>query len=103
MNEDNLNQLASSLDSATLELLGPLRTTKTLDQGALERVKGLIDQISACLGPELLVSRDLTGRLWFVFTAMLAEAEHAKANRQQIETEAWDVQERLRRLFGPHF
>ncbi len=103
MSPVDLRGLSVSFDSAVLQLLGPLRVSKILDEGAFARVSSLIVEIGDSLSPQAEVPKELAGRLWFVFTAMLAEAEHARTNREQIEMAAWDLQEKLRKIFGPHF
>jgi hypothetical protein len=103
MSAIDMKELSASFDSAALQLLGQLRTSKTLDDRALAKVSSLIEGIGKAVEAQAEVPKDLVGKLWFVFTAMLAEAEHARANREQIEIAAWGIQEKLRKIFGPQF
>lgn len=88
-----------TLDELTTRILLPLRTSKTLDLPGLEALRGLVaagrrdglfdDQISV----------RLAGKLWFIFSAMLAEAGHCR-EPEPILREAHDYQEVLLRAFG---
>jgi len=103
MSLDALDRSVAALDEIILDLLGPLRMSKKLDRHVLQRVTDLIDEIGEHLAGEPLVPKKHVGTLWFIFTMMLAEAQHARTNREEIELAAWDVAERLQKIFGPHF
>lgn len=98
-----VEQITVEIDSLMLDVLGPLRTSKTINQTAFTKLKGKIDNLLPMMETQQYVPKELVGKLWFIFTSMLSEAEHAKTNREEIEILAWDIQERLRRLFGPKF
>jgi hypothetical protein len=62
------------------------------------------DLIRAKINEDDLVPRRLTGTLWFIFTSILTEAEHAhKHSPEPILDAAWNYEERLRKSFGPKF
>ena len=98
-----IEEITTIIDGLMLDLLGPLRTAKTINQGALTQLTEALDALQPLLELETMVPKNLVGKLWFIFTSMLSEAEHARSNREQIETAAWGIQERLRHLFGPKF
>lgn len=98
-----IEEITAKIDALTLDLLGPLRMSKTINHGALAKLTEALDALGPLLEPETMISKSLAGKLWFIFTSMLSEAEHARSNREQIEIVAWDIQERLRRLFEPRF
>ena len=100
---EQINSITNEIDSLLLDFLGPLRTSKTINQSIFFKVTQAIDRLQPLIDRETLVPKVLVGKLWFIFTSMLSEAEHAKDKREQIEIAAWDIQERLRRLFGPQF
>ena len=100
---EEIENIINEIDSLLLDLLGPLRSSKTLNANAIARLTQSLDRLSPLLAEEQLVPKVLVGKLWFIFTSMLSEAEHAKDTREQIEIAAWDIQERLRRIFGPRF
>ncbi len=49
-----------------------------------------------------MIPRRLAGKLWFLFTQMLTEADHA-SSPEEILRGAWSYQEQLEKLFGPWF
>lgn len=102
MNNTRVSELSVQINEAIPALLGPLRTQKQLDRNALTKIEAILVELSQELSSSENVSKQLVGRLWFIFTSMLGEAEHAK-NRDEIEIAAWGIQEKLRRIFGPHF
>ncbi|NOZ12426.1 MAG: hypothetical protein GXO69_02115 [Acidobacteria bacterium] len=98
-----IEQITAEIDSLMLDLLGPLRASKTINQAAFTKLKEKMDNLLPLMETQQQVPKELVGKLWFIFTSMLSEAEHAKTNREEIEILAWDIQERLRCLFGPKF
>ena len=103
MSNERLSQLVSKLDRLILEVLVPLRSSKTIDSAVFQRLESALSELGDALHDEELVPKALAGNLLFLFTTMLTEAEHAKEGRQAIETAAWAIEESLRRIFGPHF
>jgi hypothetical protein len=97
-----LANIEAKLDEATTALLPPLRATKHLDPQAFAELIGVLDELAPILAVDELVSRRLVGKLWFVFTAMLTEAEYAREPEALLDA-AWSYQERLRSIFGPSF
>lgn len=97
-----LDELEARLDRATTALLPALRTTKQVESLALVELLEVADGFAAALDGCDVVPRALVGKLWFVFTAMLTEADHAREPEPILDA-AWNFQERLRRTFGPVF
>ena len=102
MNNEKANAFELKTDKLTLEIMGPLRLSKTLNNEALAKLIALLEEVRPLLESNEQVPRTLTGKLWYVFCAMLAEADHAK-NPEPILNAAWKIQEKLRLVFGPHF
>lgn len=98
----DLGDLEARFDKATTALLPSLRATKRLDSLALVELLDVADGFAAGLFGRDEVSRALVGKLWFVFTAMLTEADHASEPEPLLDA-AWSYQERLRKIFGPTF
>lgn len=92
--------LKNRFDSVVLDVLGPIRLRKEINNNALHELKSIMEELRLALANEEYVPRPLVGELWFVFTSMLSEADHAR-NPEPILNEAWDIAERLRRIFGP--
>ena len=105
MKEAELKEIVEQIDTLSAELLLSLRKggkAKQLDKNLFTRLTSAMEELERLLSNENHVSKDLVGTLWFIFTSMLAEADHAN-DPQPILAAAWDVQERLSRIFGPHF
>ncbi|HEX8255749.1 MAG TPA: hypothetical protein VF846_21600 [Thermoanaerobaculia bacterium] len=100
MKIEQIGQLKSRFDRIVIDVLGPLRSTKQINREAVDALTALLDELRLLLADEEYVPRTFVGELWFVFTAMLSEADHAK-DPEPILIDAWTVAERLRRIFGP--
>lgn len=98
----DLAAIEQRLDEVTAALLPPLRANKTLVPAAVEQLMVIGSDLAATAAQESTVPRSLVGKAWFVFTAMLAEADHTNSP-EPILTVAWQWQEWLRRGFGPTF
>jgi hypothetical protein len=98
----DLEGLEARLDDLTIPLLGPLRTSKTLDGTVMEDLLQLGDELGETLSGRATVPTALVGKALFVFTAMLAEADHARSPEPILDA-AWQWQEKLQRAFGPKF
>lgn len=98
----DLAAIETRLDDVTTALLPPLRASKTLSPGVVDELMVIGRDFAEAVASESVVSRTLVGKTWFVFTAMLAEADHT-ATPEPILTVAWQWQEWLRRAFGPTF
>jgi hypothetical protein len=94
-----LSEIESKLDAVTTDLLPELRATKVVNVAAYTDLLALADELVHQSGTLQLVPRRLVGKLWFVFTAMLIEAEYVK-DSEEIANAAWDYQVRLARFFG---
>jgi hypothetical protein len=99
---NQLDDLESRLDTLTTKILVPLRTAKQIDQVALADLNQLVDDMIREIGDEPTISRALAGKLWFIFTHMLAEAGHTRSP-EHILRGAWSFEGQLEKLFGPWF
>jgi hypothetical protein len=95
---NQLDRFESRLDALTTEILVPLRVSKTVQSKAISELYALADELADALKDEELIPRRLAGKLWFVFTQMLAEADHTRMP-DDILMSAWGYQDRLRRIF----
>jgi hypothetical protein len=99
---NRLDEFESRLDALTTEMLLPLRVSKSVQSDATNELYALADELAVALKDEELVPRRLTGKLWFVFTQMLAEADHTRMP-DDILMSAWGYQDRLVNIFGPTY
>jgi hypothetical protein len=97
-----LPELEARLDALTTEILLPLRASKVVDSEAINRLYELADDLAAEIGGLDAVPRLLAGKLWFVFTQMLSEADHTRSP-DDILMSAWAYESRLEKIFGPFF
>jgi hypothetical protein len=88
----------SVVDDAITRLVIPLRMSKDLDLDAIQILLQCVDQLKDLLGTSPTIPRQLAGKLWFVFTQMLAEAGHTRAP-EPILRAAWEYEYQLSRLF----
>ena len=97
---NDLSQISERFDHAVLDLLGPIRMKKQVDDTALATMTVVLDDLAAALKDQAYVPKKLVGNLWYVFTAILAESGHTK-DPAPLLSAAWQIQERLERIFGP--
>lgn len=68
--EENINKLS-------VDLLIPIRTSKTVDKKVFDELYLLLDELKVLIKGELIIRRKLAGMLFFLYTSISAEAEHA--------------------------
>jgi len=95
-------ELEARLDALTTDILLKLRASKEVDSDAIIRLYELVDYLAVEIGDSDTVPRKLTGKLWFLFTQMLGEAEHTRSPND-ILMAAWGYENRLEKIFGPFF
>jgi hypothetical protein len=95
-------EFEARLDALTTEILLPLRASEEVDSEAMNRLYKLVEDRAAEIGGSDAVPRRLTGKLWFVFTQMLSEADHTRSPGD-ILMSAWGYESRLEKIFGPSF
>jgi hypothetical protein len=96
-----LARLEYELDVLTTRLLLPIRASKEVDDDAVASLLRVVTELGETLdrsGSDC-ISRKLAGKLWFVFTQMLSEADHTRAPEEILQA-AWRYQDRLDWLFG---
>ena len=96
------SEVEERLDRLTTDLLLPLRAEKRVVRDRLNDLCALVadGRAEGFFAGE--IETRLAGKFWFVFCAMLAEADYAQ-DPNSILNEAWRYQEELRRAFGPTF
>lgn len=83
-------------------LLSLRRSNKSLDESALIKMQGILDEFYIALSEQKYVPRLLAGDMWNVFGTMLFEANYVQDERlkKKIEAVAWDIEMRLLKIFG---
>lgn len=97
-----IDELEARLDELTIAILLPLRASKELDRQSLASLNLLVNDLTIEVGNTQEFSRRLTGKLWFIFTQMLSEADHT-CSPEAILDSAWTYQDQLEKLFRPSF
>lgn len=98
----NLSDIERRLDALTVPLLGPLRANKTIEPHAASELRLLGRSLAETAAQAESIPRLLVGKSWYVFTAMLAEADHSPSP-DPIREIAWEWAEFLRMAYGPTF
>lgn len=102
MRTQRVNELNQQIDELVLGILGPACISKQVPQEPLQKLHAILDELAQLLETEDLVPKSLPGRLMFIFSSLLAEAEHA-ANPEPLLNDAWAIQDKFTRVFGPRF
>jgi hypothetical protein len=97
-----IDELENRLDTLTTAILMPLRASKHVDQQAVAHLLQLVDDLISEVGDAPMIARRLAGKLWFVFTQMLSEADHTRSPEEILHS-AWRNQDQLQKLFGPWY
>jgi hypothetical protein len=97
-----IDELENRLDALTTAILMPLRASKHVDSQAMDKLSQLVADLITDVGDAPLMPRRLTGKLWFIFTQMLSEADHTRSPEQILHS-AWRYAGQLEELFGPRY
>lgn len=97
-----IEEIEARLNTLTMDLLLPLRAAKEVNSAALNGLFEVVDELVEEIGEDANVPRLLTGKLWFIFTQMLSEADHTRSPEGILDS-AWRYESRLEHIFGPIF
>jgi hypothetical protein len=96
------SELETRLDGLIATILPPMRATKYVDRAAFDELAKLVNDVIAEVGDSPDIPRRLVGKLWYIFTQAITEAEHS-ATPAEIVQYAWSYEQQLTKLFGPWF
>jgi hypothetical protein len=68
----------------------------------MDQLSQLIADLISEVGDAPMIPRQLTGKLWFIFTQMLSKADHTRSPEEILHS-AWRYQDQLQKLFGPWY
>ena len=97
-----IDEFEDRLDSLTTVVLLPLRASKHVDHQAVKHLCQLVTDLISEVGDVPVFPRRLTGKLWFIFTQMLSEADHTRSPEEILDS-AWRYESQLEKLFGPWY
>ena len=100
MKDDPVEGTLKKIEDVVSRIVHAARLGKVVDQERLEMLLVLLDDLADQLTGVEMIRKDMVGMLWYPFTALLAEADHAQEPDALIRA-AWEIKERLRRIFGP--
>jgi hypothetical protein len=98
----DLAGIETRIDELTAPLLVPLRTSKVIDGIVFADLLAVGKDFVDAVGRVEVVPKSLVGKVWFIFTTMLAEAEHTRAPEPILDA-AWQWEDLLSNAFGPRF
>jgi hypothetical protein len=75
----SLSELEARLGALTTRILPPLRPTKYVDRDGLAQLSEPVRDIIAAVDDSPDTCRQLAGKLWFVFTQALSDADHCES------------------------
>lgn len=76
MIDDRIIEIEESINKLTVDLIVPIRTSKTVNKEAFDKLYLLLDELKVLIKGELIISRKLAGLLFFIYTSISAESEH---------------------------
>jgi hypothetical protein len=77
MTNDRMREIEDIINELAVDLLVPIRASKIVNKEAFDQLYLLLDEVKISIKGEKLISRKLAGMLFFIYTAVSAEAEHA--------------------------
>lgn len=77
MINDRIIEIEEAINKLTVGLLVPIRTSKTVNKEMFDNLYVLLDELQELMKGEVLINRKLAGLLFFIYTSVSAEAEHA--------------------------
>ena len=96
------SELETRLDGLITTILPPMRATKYVDRAAFDELAKLVNDVIAEVGESPDIPRRLVGKLWFIFTRAMTEADRSAAPAEILQY-AWSYEQQLTKLFGPWF
>lgn len=80
MNEKRVLEIESEINSILLEILEPIRMSKTVNMEVFSRFYELLEELKEILSCKEVIPRKLAGLLFFIYKTMVAESEHSNYN-----------------------
>lgn len=74
---DRMIEIEESINKLIVDLLVPIRASKTVNKEAFDKLYFLLDELKVLIKGEILITRKLAGSLFFIYTTVSAETEHA--------------------------
>ena len=78
MRNDRLNEIHNEIDSLIIDLLLPIRASKSISRIQFDKLYILLDELLALLKDEEFIPIKLAGKLFFIYESMNSEAYHSR-------------------------
>lgn len=98
MTNKRLNSITQEIDLLIQDLLIPLRTSKTINRNAFDKLYTLLDETGNIIKDEDVVPVQLVGKLLFIYITMNGEGDHVKYT-DPIFMEIGKVESYLSKIF----
>ncbi|MCG8540989.1 MAG: hypothetical protein MJA82_13770 [Clostridia bacterium] len=87
MKNNRIIEIQENINELTVDLLVPIRTSKTINKEKFEKLYLLLDELKELVAGQELINRKLAGLLFFIYTTISAESQHSHySNPIFIET-----------------
>lgn len=77
MINNRMIEIEESINKLIVDLLVPIRTSKTINKAAFDKLYLLLEEVKMLVKGEVVINRRIAGLLFFIYTTVSAEAEHA--------------------------
>lgn len=74
---NRIEEITKIINNLATDLLIPVRTSKSVNKEAFAEFYKLLDEVIILVREKELINRKLAGLLFFIYTTISAEAEHA--------------------------
>jgi len=78
MINSKFTEIYNGVDMLIQDLLIPLRTSKTVNKDAFEKLYKLLDDLEILVSKEENIPVKLVGKLFFIYMSMNGEADHVR-------------------------
>lgn len=78
MTKEKENEIKKRVDDIIVDLLVPVRATKTIDEVAYNQFYEILDELVLLVKDDEYISRSLIGVLFDIYSTLYAEAYHSK-------------------------
>ncbi len=78
--KDRIEEIKIRIDEIIIDLLVPIRASKTVDQKAFDEFYLILDEVVSLVKGKEEINRELAGLIFFIYTSIEADANHARVD-----------------------
>ncbi|WLR41722.1 hypothetical protein LC087_12720 [Bacillus carboniphilus] len=90
-------EIEQIIDNLMVDILVPLRTSKSINHDAFNKLYNILNEIILQVNGEELIRRNLVGMLYFIYISVASEADHSHSS--SIFMEVAKLEDHLSRIF----